>query len=122
MTIRIADLTYWVIRSDARLVKFGQYWFGLLGLLLSQVLVAQSVGGVTSGAASYCDSINSGFISLQFYTGNILYWEQSDDGQQNIWQQIPNTTSTQSYNQLKLTTSFRAIVQDGSFPPDTSTV
>lgn len=93
-------------------------------VILSTVPVvtrAQSVGGTTSGAAAYCDSINSGFISLQGYTGQILHWEQSTDNQQS-WQQIPNNTSTQSYNQLKQTTSFRAVVQDGSFPPDFSTV
>src|SRR5688572_27908522 len=82
---------------------------------------AQSVGGSTSGAAAYCDSINSGFISLTGHNGLILYWEQSTNGQAS-WNQIQNTTSTQSYNQLKITTSYRAIVQDGSFPPDTSSV
>lgn len=84
-------------------------------------LSAQSVGGATSGAAAYCDSLNSGFISLNGHNGSILYWEQSTDDQ-NTWQQLQNTTSTQSYNKLKITTSYRAIVQDGSFPPDTSTV
>ena len=82
---------------------------------------AQSEGGFTSGATSYCDSLNSGFISLNGHNGSILYWEQSTNNQQS-WQQIQNTTSTQSYNQLTKTTSYRAIVKDGNFPQDTSTV
>ncbi len=81
---------------------------------------AQSVGGVTSGAAGVCDTLNSGFISLNAYVGNVLYWESSTDNVN--WFQLGNPTSTQSYYHLKQTTSFRAIVKDGTFPEDTSTV
>ena len=85
------------------------------------VLSAQSVGGITTGATLYCDSLNSGFISLTSYNGQVLYWEASLDNEQS-WINIPNTTSTQSYNKLTQTTSFRAIVKDGQFPSDTSSV
>jgi gliding motility-associated-like protein len=81
----------------------------------------QSVGGSTSGAAAYCDSINSGFISLNNYNGQVLFWESSTDNGSN-WTQIGNPTSTQSYYQLNKTTSYRAIVQDGTYPQDTSTI
>jgi gliding motility-associated-like protein len=84
-------------------------------------LSAQSVGGTTSGAASYCDSVNSGFISLNAFQGQIMYWEFSTNNGGN-WTHIINPNSTQSYNNLKQTTSFRAIVKDLSFPEDTSTV
>ena len=90
-------------------------------LIAQQWSMGQTVGGVTTGAALYCDSINSGFISLTAYTGQILYWESSTDNGQN-WTSLPNTTSTQSYNKLMRTTSFRAIVKDGLFQQDVSSV
>lgn len=95
------------------------YIFVLL-LLITFTNSAQSVGGITSGTASYCSGNNSGFISLTGYTGNILHWESSID--MLSWANLGNQTSTQSYLNLTQTTYYRAIVQDGSFPPDTSTV
>lgn len=84
-------------------------------------LNAQSIGGTTSGAATYCSSINSGFLSLTGFTGTILNWESSIDGGI-TWTNIGNITSTQSYFNLSLSTCYRAIVQNGAFPPDTSTI
>ena len=82
---------------------------------------AQSIGGITSGAATYCSSTNSGFLSLTGFTGTILNWESSTDGGI-IWTNIGNITSTQSYFNLSITTCYRAIVQNGAFPPDTSSI
>ncbi|MFL5763601.1 MAG: gliding motility-associated C-terminal domain-containing protein [Bacteroidia bacterium] len=84
-------------------------------------LQAQSIGGITSGAATYCTSVNSGFLSLTGYTGSILNWESTTDGGA-TWTNIGNTTPAQSYFNLSITTCYRAIVQSGAFPPDTSTV
>ena len=84
-------------------------------------LNAQSSGGITTGSAMYCDSVNSGFISLNAFNGQVLHWESSTDKGQ-TWINLPNTTSTQSYNKLMRTTSYRAIVKDGSFLQDTSSV
>jgi gliding motility-associated-like protein len=81
---------------------------------------AQSVGGTTSGATSYCSPSNSGFISLVGYTGSILNWEFSTDGGL-TWTLSPNTLPAESYFNLSQTTCYRAIVQNGAFPPDTST-
>jgi len=81
---------------------------------------AQSVGGTTSGAATYCSSTNSGFISVTGYTGSILNWESSTDGGA-TWSNVSNTTPAQSYFNLSQSTCYRAIVQNGAFPPDTST-
>jgi gliding motility-associated-like protein len=92
-----------------------------LFLNLAGSLKAQSIGGITSGAAVFCDSLNSGFISLSGYTGNILNW-QSTTNNGTTWTNLVNPTSTQSYNNLKKTTGFRALVQLGSFLPDTSSV
>jgi gliding motility-associated-like protein len=80
----------------------------------------QSVGGVTSGAASYCSGSNSGFISVSGYTGTILFWESSVNG--GAWTNIGNTTPNQSYFNITQSTCYRAVVQNGSFPADTSSV
>jgi gliding motility-associated-like protein len=84
-------------------------------------LNAQSIGGVTSGAATYCSNANSGFLSLTGFTGTIINWESSIDGG-TTWTNIGNITSTQSYLNLTIETCYRAIVQNGAFPPDTSTI
>lgn len=89
--------------------------------LWSIQLCAQSVGGTTSGAATYCSTANSGFLSLTGFTGSIINWESSTDGGA-TWLNIGNITAAQSYVNLSLTTCYRVIVQDGAFPPDTSTI
>lgn len=93
-------------------------------LLLSSVIgnfsFGQSIGGVTSGTASYCAGDNSGFLSLTGQQGNILYWESSEDLVN--WTNIGNPTSTQSYLDLLVTTHYRVIVEEPGFPADTSTI
>lgn len=81
---------------------------------------AQSIGGTTSGAATYCSTTNSGFVSVAGYVGTILNWQSSTDGGA-TWSSIPNTTPNQTYFNLAQTTCYQAVVQNGVFPPDTST-
>jgi gliding motility-associated-like protein len=95
--------------------------FSILFFLSGMTAYSQSVGGITTGAALYCDSLNSGFISLTAYNGSVLHWEKSIDGGQ-TWTKLSNNTSTQSYTGLKSITNFRAIVKDGAFLQDTSTI
>lgn len=83
-------------------------------------LNAQSIGGISSGAQSYCDTLNSGFITITGNIGNVIAWQYSSNGGSN-WTTNGNTTTSQSYYHLKQSTCFRAIVQNGSFIPDTST-
>jgi gliding motility-associated-like protein len=83
-------------------------------------MIAQSVGGTTSGAATYCTTINSGFVSVAGYVGTILNWQSSTDGGV-TWNNIANTTPNQTYFNLAQTTCYQAVVQNGVFPPDTST-
>ena len=82
---------------------------------------AQSIGGIVSGAQTYCDTLNSGFLSLTSYTGNITTWQYSLDGGNN-WNDNANTFNSQSYFNLKQSVCYRAIVKNGSFPSDTSTI
>jgi len=81
---------------------------------------AQSVGGTTSGAATYCSTTNSGFVSVTGYVGTITNWQSSTDGGL-TWSSIPNITANQTYFNLAQTTCYQAVVQNGVFPPDTST-
>lgn len=77
-------------------------------------------GGTLSGTTSFCDTINSGSISLSGYTGPILYWQSSTDGG-TTWTAIANTSASQSYTNLKNTTRYRAIVGNVGCGNDTST-
>lgn len=81
---------------------------------------AQSVGGTTSGAATYCTTTNSGFVTVAGYVGTILNWQSSTDGGL-TWNPISNITANQTYFNLPQTTCYQAVVQNGIFPPDTST-
>lgn len=82
---------------------------------------AQSIGGTTSGAVTYCTTTNSGIVTVTGYVSTILNWQSSTDGGM-IWNDIVNTTANQTYFNLNQTTCYRAIVKDGIFPPDTSTI
>ncbi|MBS1637547.1 MAG: gliding motility-associated C-terminal domain-containing protein [Bacteroidetes bacterium] len=96
-------------------------WCIILICSIPGVNDAQSVGGNTSGSTSFCGPVNSGFISLSGYSGTILHWESSNNNGLS-WTYISNPTNTQNYNNLSQTTWFRAIVQNGSAPQDTSTI
>jgi gliding motility-associated-like protein len=82
---------------------------------------AQSVGGIASGAQTYCDTLNSGFVSISGFVGNVTTWQYSTNGG-TTWTNNGNAFSSQSYFNLKQNTCYRAVVQNGAFPPDTSTV
>ncbi|MFL5753413.1 MAG: gliding motility-associated C-terminal domain-containing protein [Bacteroidia bacterium] len=93
----------------------------ILCVCLSLVEIsAQSVGGTTSGGATFCSFTNSGFVSVTGYTGSILNWEASVNG--GPWTNVGNTTPNQSYFNINQTTCYRAVVKQGAFPADTSTV
>lgn len=100
-----------------------QITFGLLLLFFAFSLPkvsAQSIGGTTSGSATYCTTINSGFVTVSGFVGTITNWQSSTDGGL-TWSSIPNTSANQTYFNLAQTTCYQAVVQNGAFPPDTST-
>lgn len=74
-----------------------------------------SVGGNLNSNNTVCALGNGGNINLTGQTGNVLNWEYSDDGGI-TWNNITNTTTTQSYTNLITTTLYRAIVQSGVCP------
>ncbi len=74
---------------------------------------ATSVGGTISGPTSGCISGNSGTLTLTGKTGNVTKWQYSTDGGV-TFSDIVNTTTTQTYLNLTMTTIYRAVVTNGS--------
>ena len=68
--------------------------------------------GGTFGSATVCAGANSGVVTLGGNTGNVLNWESSIDGG-GSWTAIANTSTSQNYLNLTVTTLYRAVVQSG---------
>lgn len=71
----------------------------------------QSVGGTSAGATTVCAGTNTGQITLSGQTGSVIRWESSTDGL--TWSPINETNTTLTFNDLLVTTQFRAVVQSG---------
>lgn len=78
-----------------------------------------SVGGIVQFDDTVCSSGNTGTLNLVGSSGTVVKWEYSDDGGFS-WNVIANTTTSHTYNNLTITTMFRAIVQATPCPDDTS--
>lgn len=81
---------------------------------------ASSIGGVT-GATSVCKALNTGSVNLTGVIGSIQFW-QSSNSQNGPWNNINNTTLAESYLNLNQSTYYRALVESGACPSDTSEV
>ena len=84
-------------------------------------VTAATVPGTISGSTTQCSGNNSGTLTLNGHSGNILRWESSTDGFV-TWDTIVNTTTSNSYSNLLLPTSYRAVVQAGGCSSATSTI
>jgi len=73
---------------------------------------AASVGGNVSGTGG---PTLTGSMLLSGQAGNIVEWQQSDDGGSR-WRRLSNTTTTQAFDQLREHTQFRALVLNGICP------
>jgi gliding motility-associated-like protein len=81
-----------------------------------------TVGGTLSPAAtSVCATGNAGTITLSGNTGSILQWEYSEDGG-STWTISTNTSTTQNFNDLIITTRYRALVKSGTCASEYSAV
>ncbi len=69
------------------------------------------VAGTVTGGTTICSESTSGLLTLGGYTGTIVRWESSTDG--NTWAPIVNILSTYTSNALTSTTQFRAVIQNG---------
>lgn len=79
-----------------------------------------SMGGTIYGSTTVCSGSNSGTLSLIGHSGSILNWEESNDGVS--WSPLTNTAATFDYSNLTDTTHYRAVVQSGVCPADTSSI
>jgi hypothetical protein len=75
---------------------------------------APTVPGTLSSDMTVCTSSNSGTLNLTGYTGTILRWESSTDGGATWPVTISNTNDAYSFNNLTVTTLFRAIIKNGT--------
>ncbi len=80
-----------------------------------------TVPGTLGNDATVCATGNSGSLSLNTYTGNIVQWEFSVNNGSS-WTTISNTTNTYSYTNLTVSTQYRVLVQSGVCTPVYSTV
>src|SRR6185312_8791034 len=78
-----------------------------------------SVGGSVSGGTTICSGATSGNLSLNGNTGTVVRW-LSAVSPFTSWTPITNTLTTYTSGALTQTTRFRALVQNGSCTPDTS--
>jgi gliding motility-associated-like protein len=79
-----------------------------------------SVGGTVSSAATECSGVNGATLSLTGQTGSVTGWESSLDNFATAGTPVVNTTTSLTYSNLTQTTSYRALVQNGGCPSDTS--
>ena len=84
-----------------------------IGYPISVTVSSPSVGGTVASDAAFCNVVNSGTLSLSGQTGSVIRWEFSTNGGTS-WTPIANTTATQTYTNLTLTTLYRAVVQSGA--------
>ncbi|MGQ7868174.1 HYR domain-containing protein, partial [Sunxiuqinia sp. sy24] len=68
-------------------------------------------GFISPSIATVCTEINSGTLTLEGYSGNVIQWEQSLDGG-NTWTVIPGTAGLDTYNYTNVpsTTLFTALI------------
>ena len=73
-------------------------------------------GGVLSPSVNtVCTETNSGTLTLEGYTGNVIRWESSVDAGFS-WTPIPVTSNTYTYTNLPRLTLFRAVVGNDNCP------
>jgi len=98
---------------------------GACGPTSSDVVITVNIPTVPGTTATadpnpVCEGTNSGTITLSGQTGIVLRWENSIDNGA-TWQAITNTTATQTYTNLLVSTQYRAVVQNGQCAAANST-
>ena len=72
-----------------------------------------SIGGTAAGTATVCSGSNGGTLLLSGYSGSVIKWQSSTDGDI-TWTNITNITNTNNYSNITQTTDYRAVVQSGT--------
>nr|WP_288833324.1 T9SS sorting signal type C domain-containing protein [uncultured Flavobacterium sp.] len=81
-----------------------------------------SVGGTVTLSTAVCSGTNSTTLTLSGHTGNVVRWESSLDNFATAGTTITNTTTILTATNLNTTTSYRAVVQNGSCTMVNSTI
>src|ERR1051326_8213632 len=71
-----------------------------------------TVAGTVTANQTVCAPVNAGVLNLGAHTGNVIRWERSTDAGV-TWVSISNTTNSQNFSNLTVTTMYRAVVQSG---------
>ena len=81
---------------------------------VTAIIYPLSIAGSLAGSASVCSGSNSGSLNLSGYTGSITNWQSStvSDFSSNVTD-ISNTSNSQTYNDLNVTTYYRAVITSG---------
>ena len=88
---------------------------------IGQITVGTTtIAGAVSGNAIICSGDNIGTLTLSEHQGTILRWESSTNNFTTVTN-ISNTSASQNYQNLSQSTSFRAVVQNGSCTTSYST-
>lgn len=78
-----------------------------------------TLGGTVTSDDTLCANSPGDTLTLTGYNGSVLNWEMSSDGGA-TWITLSNTTDEQIYNNLALTTMFRAQTKNGVCPSATA--
>jgi gliding motility-associated-like protein len=80
-----------------------------------------TVPGTLTGGGNFCGNIATGTLTLNGTTGMIQNWLSSTDNG-TTWLSIPNTTNSQNFTSVPVTTWYSVVVKSGTCPVDTSVV
>ncbi|MEO7531532.1 MAG: gliding motility-associated C-terminal domain-containing protein [Sediminibacterium sp.] len=72
-----------------------------------------TVAGILADNAVVCSSTNNGVVRVTGITGAVLHWEVSTD-EGSTWNTIINSTDTLRYNNLAITSAYRAVIRNGA--------
>ena len=85
------------------------------------LVYSKSKPNIIQTTDTVCYINNLGKLNLEGSIGKVIKWQLSED-KGVTWKDIPNTNTVQTYENLTITTQYRAIVKKGSCSPDTSTI
>lgn len=81
----------------------------------------ETIAGTITGTDTVCTDTNNGVLRITGYVGSVTNWEISTDGG-NIWIAISNTSDSIVYNNLTVSTWYRAYVKSGVCSMDTTSL
>lgn len=117
ITVANTTSTYTYVGSLPPNVKFRVYVIngtcaGVYSNVKTVTVNPTSVGGTVTLDATECSGNNGATLTLAGHTGTVQRWQYSTDGGA-TWTNIVNTTTTQTYTNLTITTMYRAQVRSG---------